>query len=70
MAILCGEKVEAADLPIEGAAPARPVLWSEIERKAIEEALAANGGNRTLAARQLGLSVRTLQYRLKSYRPR
>jgi len=67
LAILCGDRVEAADLPLAGAGTAQPVRWTDIERHAIEEALAANGGNRTLAARQLGISVRTLQYRLKSY---
>jgi DNA-binding NtrC family response regulator len=66
-AILCGDRVEATDLPLAGAGPTRPVRWEDIERHAIEEALAANGGNRTLAARQLGISVRMLQYRLKSY---
>ena len=66
-AILCRDTVAAADLPIAGAGPTRPVRWVDIERHAIEEALAANGGNRTLAARQLGISLRTLQYRLKSY---
>jgi transcriptional regulator with GAF, ATPase, and Fis domain len=66
-AILSGDRVEAADLPLAGAGPPRPVRWEDIERHAIEEALAANGGSRTLAARQLGISLRTLQYRLKSY---
>ncbi len=39
----------------------------ELERKAIEGALEANHGNRTHAARQLGISLRKLQYRLKEY---
>lgn len=39
----------------------------EIERLAIEGALRANHGNRTHAARQLGISLRKLQYRLKEY---
>jgi DNA-binding NtrC family response regulator len=43
------------------------VLFKDIERKAIEEALEANDGNRTKAAQQLGISLRTLQYRLKEY---
>jgi DNA-binding NtrC family response regulator len=43
------------------------VKWKDIERQAIEEALRANHGNRTQAARQLGISLRTLQYRLKEY---
>lgn len=46
---------------------ARPPRWKEIERAAIEDALHANGGNRTHAARQLGISLRKLQYRLKEY---
>ena len=39
----------------------------DIERQAIEDVLRANRGNRTLAAQQLGISLRTLQYRLKEY---
>ena len=50
-----------------GEGPARPVLFKDIERQAIVDALEANGGNRTRAARQLGISLRTLQYRLKEY---
>ncbi len=38
-----------------------------LERKAIEEALRRHGGNRTHAARELGISLRTLQYRLKEF---
>ena len=48
-------------------APSRAVRFTDIERKAIEGALADNNGNRTRAARQLGISLRTLQYRLKEY---
>ena len=39
----------------------------DVERAVIEEALQANHGNRTHAARQLGISLRKLQYRLKEY---
>ena len=46
---------------------AHPVKLREIERVAIEDALRANRGNRTHAARQLGISLRKLQYRLKEY---
>jgi DNA-binding NtrC family response regulator len=67
MAILCGEEVTAAELPIGPADPRRPLRWKEIERQAIQEALDRNAGNRTHAARQLGISLRTLQYRLKEY---
>lgn len=39
----------------------------ELERLAIVGALALRGGNKTHAARELGLSVRTLQRKLKDY---
>ena len=40
---------------------------TELEREAIESALAANFGNRRLAAEQLGIGVRTLYDKLKRY---
>lgn len=67
MAILCEDIVEPDDLPITSAGPARPVLFRDIERQAILDALNANQGNRTRTAQQLGISLRTLQYRLKEY---
>jgi two-component system, NtrC family, response regulator AtoC len=69
VAILCDLRVDAEDLPFgETASPsADPITWDDIERKAIEDALAENGGNRTKAAKQLGISLRKLQYRLKEY---
>ena len=39
----------------------------ELERAAIEAALRRCGGNRTHAANALGLSVRTLQRKLKAW---
>jgi DNA-binding NtrC family response regulator len=63
--------VLAEDLPLqfERAHPAasRPVTLAEIERAAILEALARNRGERRITAEQLGMSLRTLQYRLKEY---
>ncbi len=47
--------------------------WKEIEERAIRQTLAACNGNRTHAARALGISLRKLQYRIKEYgadRPR
>jgi DNA-binding NtrC family response regulator len=45
-----------------------PPTMSEIERAAILAALARHGGRRAAAARDLGISRRTLQYRLAEYR--
>jgi two-component system response regulator AtoC len=67
VAILCEELIEPDDLPITSSGPARPVLFKDIERRAIENALQENQGNRTKTAKQLGISLRTLQYRLKEY---
>lgn len=67
VAILCDDVIEPDDLPVTTTGPARPVLFKDIERQAIEDALRTNDGNRTKTARQLGISLRTLQYRLKEY---
>jgi two-component system response regulator AtoC len=67
MAILCERHVDAEDLAMLGPEDRRPLRWREIERQAIEDALRMNGGNRTAASQQLGISLRTLQYRLKEY---
>jgi two-component system response regulator FlrC len=40
----------------------------ELERAAIEDALAASGGNRREAAERLGIGLRTLYDKLKKYR--
>jgi DNA-binding NtrC family response regulator len=66
-AILCDDVIEPDDLPVTSSGPARPVLFRDIERQAIEDALRANDGNRTKTAKRLGISLRTLQYRLKEY---
>ena len=44
------------------------LTMGEIERRAILEALEKTGGNRTQAAEQLGIGLRTLQRKLKEYR--
>jgi DNA-binding NtrC family response regulator len=46
-----------------------PFALEEIERRAIERALEATGGNRTRAAKLLGISERTLRSRLNTPRP-
>jgi DNA-binding NtrC family response regulator len=45
----------------------RPGLLAQIERTAILESLARNNGDRKAASEELGISLRTLQYRLKEY---
>jgi len=69
------------DRPGQGSAPGRWGSWVEveeagddlhpdmnsIEKEAIREALTRNSGNRRRAARQLGMSERTLYRRLKAY---
>ncbi len=40
---------------------------AEVERASIEEALRAEGGNRTRAALKLGISLRSLLYKLEKY---
>jgi DNA-binding NtrC family response regulator len=45
------------------------VTWSDLERSAVEQALALQQGNRTRTAELLGISVRTLQRKLKQWAP-
>jgi two-component system response regulator HydG len=52
----------ARPLELESSLPLR-----EVERRYILRTLEATGGNRTEAARRLEISVRCLQYKLKSY---
>ncbi|MBI4894051.1 MAG: sigma-54-dependent Fis family transcriptional regulator [Acidobacteria bacterium] len=57
-----------AATPAAGAAAVAGSLnMRDLERRAIEEALQRHKGNRTHAARELGISLRTLQYRLKEF---
>jgi two-component system, NtrC family, response regulator HydG len=75
VALAAGPRVEVDDLPEElrggVAAPpgarARVRRLDEVEREHIFAALAAHGGNQTLAARALGIGTTTLYRRLKRY---
>src|SRR5690606_9734024 len=71
-AVLCsGGVIETSDLPpavAESGLPAGPGpggrdRLAEVERATIVEALRANSGNQTRAARQLGITRRALIYR-------
>jgi len=71
--ILARGEVTSAELPElvrlaeNDALPAGGGLLKEAEHQAILTALKATAGNRRLAADRLGISRRTLQYRLKEY---
>ena len=71
--ILARDEVTSAELPEifrllpNGEMSAGHGLLKEAERQAIIAALKATAGNRRLAADRLGISRRTLQYRLKEY---
>lgn len=71
-AILSDGEILPGHLPFAGPQTLDPAAAGTLnvrvlERKAIEEALRRHGGNRTHAARELGISLRTLQYRLKEF---
>ena len=71
--ILSSGRITLSDLPELIRRPVkRPSVTTDgslqdLEREAILEVLAQCGGNRRLAAERLGISKRTLQYRLKEY---
>jgi len=70
-AILAGEgKIEVEHLDLSGKTssevPNKSTL-RDMERQAIIEALAMEGGNRRQAAKRLGIALRTLQYKINSY---
>ncbi len=66
-----GAQIGADDLALLPAVPAaaagEPATMTELERDAIERALAATGGNRRQAAARLGIGLRTLYEKLKRY---
>ena len=79
LALCSGDVIEADDLLLDpadigdtsptepetpGGAPLQDYL-DRVERHVIEEALEKTGGNRTAAARALGVTFRSLRYRLE-----
>jgi DNA-binding NtrC family response regulator len=81
--LLCeGEEIDLEDFPSElrqsqaervtatFKLPSEGVSMEEVERSLIQQALHRTGGNITQAAKLLGISFRTLQYRLEKYRLR
>jgi two-component system response regulator HydG len=72
--VLCqGAVIDGGDLPFEGASDQLGPLripgstMAEIERQAILKTLEACEGSTTRAAEILGISIRTIQYRLRDY---
>jgi two-component system response regulator HydG len=72
--VMCqGSQIEASDMPVDVAPTQGPGLripgstMAEIEQHAILTTLQACGGSTTRAAEMLGISVRTIQYRLHDY---
>lgn len=67
-----GDRIEAADLSIDTLPAAAPSRFIDIGRSAqadsIRAALAETGGHRLRAAERLGISERTLRYRLADMR--
>jgi DNA-binding NtrC family response regulator len=67
--ILARDRIGAEHLNLEPAPPdpgcARTLR--EVERETIERILRETGGNRRRAAAELGISLRTLQYRIREY---
>jgi DNA-binding NtrC family response regulator len=66
--VLRGEEpIRAHDLGLQPPEPALSASVGDVERERILEALRQTHGNRDAAARLLGVSVRTLYYRLSRY---
>ena len=73
LALMSGDRIEAADLnlvPAQLGAGATLAsgslqdLLDQVERQAILDALKQSDGNRTAAARLLGVTFRSLRYRM------
>jgi DNA-binding NtrC family response regulator len=68
--ILASGEIDAHHLNLEFSADEPPPadgLLRNLEREAIQKVLSEAGGNRKKAAQVLGISLRTLQYRIKEY---
>jgi len=67
--ILARGEIDSGDLNLETAALCHPGRGGlkEVEREEIERVLRESSGNRRRTAAKLGISLRTLQYRLKEY---
>ncbi len=74
-AAVLGGAAPAGAAPVESepasvSAGAMPSRVADLEKKSIEDALEAEGGNQTRAAKRLGISRRALIYKLEKYKIR
>ncbi|MEO5725628.1 MAG: helix-turn-helix domain-containing protein, partial [Byssovorax sp.] len=69
-AAVLGGDAPAESAPASVLSTAMPSRVAELEKKSIEDALEAEGGNQTRAARRLGISRRALIYKLEKYKLR
>jgi two-component system, NtrC family, response regulator HydG len=66
-------RIDASDLPIDGSPDGSLAVripgcsMAELEKYAILKTLEACGGSTTKTAEMLGISIRTIQYRLHQY---
>ena len=67
--ILARGEIDLGDLNLERPEPCPPAEGAlrNLERETIERILRESGGNRRRAAEALGISLRSLQYRIKGY---
>jgi DNA-binding NtrC family response regulator len=68
--ILAAGQIDEEHLNIEApreGSPGADGLLQKMERETIQKVLSEVGGNRKKAAQVLGVSLRTLQYRIKEY---
>ena len=73
--LLCNEEIQVDNLPVEILQDTKDpksqgkegVLSEEMEAQALKQALKNNHGDKTRAASELGISLRTLYYWLKKY---
>jgi len=65
--ILAHGEIDAPLLNLEGVSERREGALQSSERETIRRVLSEVGGNRKRAAQILGISLRTLQYRIKEY---
>lgn len=73
--LLCNEEIQVDNLPVEILQDTKDpkskskegVLLEEMEAQALKQALKNNHGDKTRAASELGISLRTLYYWLKKY---